>query len=100
VSEGGLAVALAEMAIGGGLGIAAELPGTDATLALFAESTGRIVVEVEPEHEADLLARLGADARRIGTVTSDRAIRLTVGDRVVVDVGLDTARAVFSGETR
>ncbi len=100
VSDGGLAVALAEMGIGGDLGIAAELPGADATVALFAESTGRIVIEVEPEHEADLLARLGADAQRIGTVTSERAIRLTVGNRVVVDVGIDAARTAFNGETR
>jgi phosphoribosylformylglycinamidine synthase len=56
-SEGGLAVALAEMALGGGLGARIELGGLpvsadeaphDAWL-LYAESNGRYVVEVSPD---------------------------------------------------
>jgi phosphoribosylformylglycinamidine synthase len=58
-SEGGLAVALAEMAFAGGLGIEADLRGlpktkdctrTDAQL--FSESNSRYIVEVEPEKYA------------------------------------------------
>ena len=47
VSEGGLAVALAEMCIASGLGVAIDaLPHPDVTAALFSESAGRLVVEV------------------------------------------------------
>ena len=56
ISEGGLAVALAEMAIGGGLGIDVRLlPHSDPTVSLFAESTGRFVCEVDPA-DVDWLA--------------------------------------------
>ena len=51
VSEGGLAVAVAEMAIAGGLGVddrRLPRPATRHT-ALFAESTGRLWCEVAPD---------------------------------------------------
>jgi len=49
VSEGGLAVALAEMCIAGRLGVRVEvLPHPDLAVALFAESTGRFLLEVAP----------------------------------------------------
>ncbi|MCG3184189.1 MAG: Phosphoribosylformylglycinamidine synthase subunit PurL [Planctomycetes bacterium] len=62
-AEGGLAVCLAEMCIGGRLGakvrLTQELAATDAdiddTTLLFAESNGRIVLEVEPSNEAGLI---------------------------------------------
>jgi len=63
-SEGGLAVALAEMAFAGGLGIEADLRGlprakdcdrTDAQL--FSESNSRYIVEVKPE-KYDSFAKL------------------------------------------
>lgn len=56
-SEGGLAVALAEMAFAGGLGISVSLAGAprgkDVTRndqVLFSESTSRFIVEVEPDN--------------------------------------------------
>ena len=54
-SEGGLAVALAEICIAGRLGLAVELAklpraDIDETTALFAESSARFLVEVNPEH--------------------------------------------------
>jgi len=50
VSEGGLAVALAEMVIASGLGIVLEELGhPDPTTALFSESSSRLVVEVAPD---------------------------------------------------
>jgi len=63
-SEGGLAVALAEMAFAGGLGIEADLralPKTNdcgrADAQLFSESNCRFVVEVEPD-KFDAFAKL------------------------------------------
>jgi phosphoribosylformylglycinamidine synthase len=56
LSEGGLAVALAEMAFAGGIGADVTLPSagslSDAVL-LFAESTTRFVVEVRPERVSE-----------------------------------------------
>lgn len=57
VGEGGLAVALAEMAFSGAAGVRVDLqrmPGNLLTVAeqLFGESPGRIVFEVAPEQEA------------------------------------------------
>ena len=49
LSEGGLAVALAEMCIGGRLGAAVTaLPHGDPSTALFSESASRLIVEVAP----------------------------------------------------
>ncbi|MBI2194619.1 MAG: phosphoribosylformylglycinamidine synthase subunit PurL [Planctomycetes bacterium] len=57
-SEGGLAVAAAEMAFAGGLGLKISLDAVPAAgplrseALLFSESTSRFVVEVKPEHRA------------------------------------------------
>jgi phosphoribosylformylglycinamidine synthase len=69
VSEGGLAVSLAEMCIGGRIG--ATVPGVDGAGELFSESQGRLVVEVEPDAAAEfeaLMAEHGAPFARLGTV--------------------------------
>ena len=72
VSEGGLAVALAEMCIAGRLGITvAALPRPDLATALFAESQGRLVVEVAPRDLDRFREMLGDDVLVIGTVTED-----------------------------
>ncbi|MDQ3469082.1 MAG: phosphoribosylformylglycinamidine synthase subunit PurL, partial [Actinomycetota bacterium] len=67
VSEGGLAVALAELCISGRLGIDVDaLPHDDVATSWFAESTGRHVVEVRPADVEDFLAMAGP-AHRLGT---------------------------------
>ena len=60
-SDGGLAAALAEMAIAGRLGVEHDFSGvhTDETVAWFSESLSRIVVEVEPDRVDEVLARFG-----------------------------------------
>ena len=88
-SEGGLAVALAESCIAGGLGFRGE-PAAFAALTadaaragdprrsdavLFGEGQSRIVVSCAPEDEAavaDLAAELAVPCRRIGAVGGDR----------------------------
>ncbi|MDQ1300214.1 MAG: phosphoribosylformylglycinamidine synthase subunit PurSL, partial [Chloroflexota bacterium] len=78
-SEGGLAVAAAEMVIGGGLGLALRLadaprsPDLDRDEALlFSESLGRLLVEVAPEHAAEFAARLaGLPCAAIGEVIAE-----------------------------
>jgi phosphoribosylformylglycinamidine synthase II len=60
LSDGGLAVALAESCLAGGTGVSVTLPG-DPFVALFSESAARAVVEVRPGAEEEL-ARLCASA--------------------------------------
>lgn len=85
-SEGGLAVALAEMAFAGGLGIEARLENvpaakdvTRADQILFGESTTRFLLEIQPDHFAKV-ARILSDVRfgEIGKVTGDS--RLIIRD--------------------
>lgn len=83
VSEGGLAVAAAEMAIGGGRGFEIELGKVpiegsldDSTVA-FSESLGRLIVEVRPEHQPSFENELGAHpCARVGGVRTDGTVRL------------------------
>jgi phosphoribosylformylglycinamidine synthase II len=72
-SEGGLAVALAECAIAGGVGVRVDEPadGLAPHLWLFSESASRAVVTCAPDDLAALLAEArarGLPARPIGTV--------------------------------
>ncbi len=52
LSEGGLAVAAAEMCIGGRLGLKMELAAEDPLRALFGETNGCLLVEVQPGNAA------------------------------------------------
>jgi phosphoribosylformylglycinamidine synthase subunit PurL len=70
LSDGGLAVALAESCLRGGLGARVTLPGDPFTF-LFSESAARAVVAVRPGAEAEfarLCAERGVPAETIGTV--------------------------------
>lgn len=85
-SDGGLAVALAEMAIGGRLGLDVDLdqaPGaaglTDLEL-LYAESQSRLVVTVAPQNRAAFEAAFaGPDVGRLGSVTAEPRLVLRRG---------------------
>jgi phosphoribosylformylglycinamidine synthase subunit PurL len=101
VSDGGLAVALAEMAIRGGRGVEATLPAGLAgrwDAALFGEAAGLAVVAVAPEREAALAAAAGAAgvaARRIGR-SGGSLVSITVPDAGVrCEVELAAAAAAF-----
>jgi phosphoribosylformylglycinamidine synthase II len=93
VSDGGLAVTLAEMAFGGGLGFEADLAATDLGgpgSALVVEGASRWVVEVRAEAEhAFARAFRGLPCRRLGAVT-DRGGRLlwNGAERASVDLEL------------
>jgi phosphoribosylformylglycinamidine synthase len=76
-SDGGLAVALAESAFAGGLGLALELgalaahEGLCPAALLFSESPSRLVVTVAPAQQAAFEAVLaGVPCHRLGTVTA------------------------------
>lgn len=79
LSEGGLAVALAEMVIAGRLGIDADVTGGDAVTEMFSESLGRIVLEVSGENLPEILSLIGSEARVIGRVIPGRNLQITTG---------------------
>jgi phosphoribosylformylglycinamidine (FGAM) synthase-like enzyme len=76
LSDGGLAVALAESCLRGGTGCRVELPGDPFTW-LFSESAGRAIVAVRPGAEAafdELRAAHGVPGETIGRVGGDSLV--------------------------
>ncbi len=87
-SEGGLAVALAEMAIGGRLGVKCEPTDAfgvnDLHVDLFSESLGRFVIEVVPAHVSKITNLFAGESRVIGNVTSEPVYVLPNGAQVPI----------------
>jgi len=103
LSDGGLAVALAETAFAGGLGIDADLGKLDApaavndTARLFSESASRLLVTVKPGHRQAFESQFtGQSCRCIGTVTAEPRLRLTgsAGD-LLCESPLDALKAAW-----
>lgn len=97
VSDGGLGVALAEMCIGGDLGINADIVAMGklpSAVKLFSESHSRWVVEVDHEKENEWLQRMRAPATKIGVVGGKM---LVIEDKdVLVDVEVKELRRAWS----
>lgn len=101
-SDGGLAVALAEMCIGGRLGAQIDLeavPGMEtmnATELLYSESASRLLVSVKPQLAPafDALAQWQICAR-IGTVSNDGALTLKSGESTLARVPVDELARAF-----
>ncbi len=104
-SEGGLAVASAEMCIAGRLGLALDLcplPRTDDVdtwAALFAESSARFLVEVAPEHAAAFESTLaGRPCAQLGSITHQPALCITGLDgNVAVESEVDALVQAWQG---
>jgi phosphoribosylformylglycinamidine (FGAM) synthase-like enzyme len=103
-SEGGLAVALAEMAFAGGLGIEADLRGlpcskncsrTDAQL--FSESNSRYIVEVEPDKYNEFAKMmLNLPFGQVGKVTEDKKLVIKAQDgKVVIEADIVTLKEAW-----
>ncbi|MCE3556247.1 phosphoribosylformylglycinamidine synthase subunit PurL [Pseudonocardia sp. RS11V-5] len=107
LSEGGLAQALVEAALVGGHGAAVALPAAlavDPFVALFSESTGRVLVTVAPEAADALLAaaaEAGVPAERLGTVGASEESGGAAGAGLTIDdiptLPLAELRAAWEG---
>lgn len=76
VSEGGLGVSLAEMVIASGLGIeVTALPHLDPVVGWFSESTGRLLIEIDPSDQAAVEALIGEPVHILGSVTATGTLR-------------------------
>ena len=105
LSDGGLAVSLAEMALAGRLGASIDLDNviTDGTLnaweKLYSESASRLLVTVAPDHvaafEALFASDLGVTAAYLGTVDAGSDLVVRQGDTVLITVDVDTLAQAF-----
>ena len=97
VSDGGLAVALAEIAIACGTGLEATIePGDDAAATLFGECCGLVVASCAPDEEARLAQACDAaevPLEKIGAL-GGASIALRCGE-LALDVPLEAARAAY-----
>ncbi|MDD1769828.1 MAG: phosphoribosylformylglycinamidine synthase subunit PurL [Methanomassiliicoccales archaeon] len=97
VSDGGLAVCLSEMCIGGDVGANVDLSvmgPMPAAVKLFSESNSRWLVEVEKRREEEWLQKMQAPATRIGAVGGKM---LVIEDKdVLVDVEVGVLRKAWS----
>ncbi|MEM7533660.1 MAG: AIR synthase-related protein, partial [Chloroflexota bacterium] len=93
LSEGGLAVAVAEMCLAGRLGAELRLPETEISTVeyLFSESNGRLLVEVRPENRARLEALMdGQTLICLGQVVAESHCQINDKDGdVLVSLSLD-----------
>ena len=102
LSDGGLAVALAESVLTGGTGASVDLTpvlerdGIDAFTALYSESTARALVTVRSEADVATVVGIaethGVPVARVGVTDGDR---LKVKD--ALDLGLDEMRTAHTG---
>ncbi|WP_035068118.1 AIR synthase-related protein [Nitratidesulfovibrio termitidis] len=104
LSDGGLAVALAEMAVGGRLGARCDIaaaPVADdmtATELLYAESASRLLVTVKPGNAAAFEARFaGSACACIGEVTADAVLTLTAQGAPLLAEGVEGLARSFKG---
>ena len=105
LSEGGLAVAAAEMAFAGGCGARIDLDavkvvgGNDSAVArLFSESNTRFLCEVAAEHAADFEQMLAnISIARVGTVQTEERLVIAFGGRPIVDASLHELKAAWQG---
>jgi len=100
VSEGGLAVALAEMGFSGKAGLHVDLsvvPTLDNTPAaehLFGETPGRIIVEIAEKH-VKFAEEAGFTV--IGETTDDGHLTITNGDQKFVSMKLSELKPIWQG---
>ena len=99
VSDGGLAVALAECAMPSGLGaeVSLESPLRASSL-LFGETTGRAIITLPPAQAGaveEAARTLGVPIRVIGTVGGE-SLRIAVNGRTLVDEPLPALRELWT----
>jgi phosphoribosylformylglycinamidine synthase subunit PurSL len=105
LSEGGLAVAAAEMAFAGNFGMDLDIgaavsgPALGDAAFLFSETPSRFIVEVPDIAKAAFEELLSGFAGRLGRVTKRPALRLRRGKTVLLEQALAPMRAAWETET-
>lgn len=95
VSEGGVAVALAECVMGtNGLGVNVQLVGEKVTQ-LFSESQSRFILSVKKEHQEEF-ERI-VQARLIGKVIAQPTFQISVNNETVIHLDVETMKEAWKG---
>ncbi len=104
VSEGGLAVAVCEMLIGGDIGASIDIAGVNPELRsdykLFSESNSRWVVEVWKEEKRRfevLFKERGVCISKIGETEDEKRVGICDGGKKLVSLSLEEVRSVWTG---
>lgn len=99
LSEGGLAVAAAEMAFASGLGLELDLQKVPAKnvsrddFMLFSESNSRFLIEVAPEDQKLFEELMGKYSKPIGKVTKEQKLVIKgLSGKAVIDASIDKLR--------
>ncbi|MBQ3144244.1 MAG: phosphoribosylformylglycinamidine synthase subunit PurL [Akkermansia sp.] len=103
LSEGGLAVAAAEMAFSGKGGITLNLDALPTVggwknnaVPCFGESTGRFLVEVDPDVADEFAAAMaGTPCARIGSATTDGKLTITAGGATVLQAEIAELKNIW-----
>lgn len=103
LSEGGLAVAAAEMAFSGKGGITLNLDALPTVggwknnaVPCFGESTGRFLVEVDPDMADEFAAAMvGTPCARIGSATTDGKLTITAGGATVLQAEIAELKNIW-----
>lgn len=100
LSEGGLSVAIAEMCLAGRLGCEINLNDKDLIAALFSESNGRLLVEVEPEHCTAFEKCFAPDLQKLitklGKVTDNNQLIIQQNNNTVLSLSIDQLVTAFN----
>jgi phosphoribosylformylglycinamidine synthase II len=104
LSEGGLAVAAAEMCIAGRIGLTLDLDDEDTTLALFGESNARFLVEVDPANalafESCFTSGMAGYARRIGATAAGGQLHVATLDETLLSLPVDALVNAWKGSAK
>ena len=100
LSDGGLAVALAEMCIGGRIGARVDLgpvgapDSLDPLSVLYAESAGRLLVSVRPENRTAFEDLMGSDALFLGEVGGER-LEVSMKEKMLLSKDAESLARAF-----
>ena len=95
LAEGGLAVALAESAIGSeGLGVKVNTTG-HAVSALFSESQSRFILTVKKEHQSEF--EKVTSAALIGEITEQPTLQIIHDGETIIDTPIETLEKAWKG---
>ncbi|MGD0793707.1 MAG: AIR synthase-related protein, partial [Terriglobales bacterium] len=100
-SDGGLAVALVESALPGGVGLSVRLPRQQVALEflLFGEDASRVVLSCDPRHLPriqQVAEEYGVFADVLGETGSDR-VEITLDDQPVISASIAELREAYEG---
>jgi phosphoribosylformylglycinamidine synthase len=101
ISNGGMAVALAECVIGTDLGAAVSLDNlNDLSLQakLFAESHSRFIVSIKPENKKRFEKIFGNKAIYLGTVTDDNKLTIKENKKLIIEQPISVLENEWSRE--